>query len=177
MAYEKGAMTAFAQAALAASDLINNRFQSTKFSGSVTRTCVVEAPHTESTGGGKQARESIVLRPENGDARETITCGFLDVGLRSCELRSYAALNMLHRQRFQTALDLHQSEYDKFLGELKQLLDAEGFVTKLVEPEEQQAKAKAANAGDKGGNTGVMIAMGALAALVVVAVIVMFAMK
>lgn len=176
MAYERGAMTAFAQAALAASDLINNKFQSTKFSGNVTRTCVVEALHTESTGGGKQARESIMLRPENGDAKDTITCGFLDVGLRSCELRSYAALNMLHRQRYNAALDLHQSEYDKFLGELTQLLDNEGFVTKIVEPEEQQAKAKAANS-DKGGNAGLMMAIGVVAGLIVVAVVVMLAMK
>ena len=181
MTYEKKAMTAFAQAALAASDLIMQKFHETKFSGAVTRIVNVEAPNVESTGGGKQARESIVLRPENGDVAGSITCGFLDIGLRSCELRSYASLSMLQRQRFQTALDLHQSEYEKFLGELVGMLEAEGFVIKMIEPEEQQAKAVAAgNAGPaakSGGNLGLMIAMGAVAALVVVGVVVLILLR
>jgi hypothetical protein len=178
MTYEKKAMTAFAQAALAASDLIMNRFAQTRFAGKLPRTVMVEAPKMESTGGGKQARESIVLRPEGGDASGAITCGFLDVGLRSCELRSYASLSMLWKQRFSAPIDLHQSEYDKFLGELKQLLEAEGFVIKLVEPAEQQAKALAADGGSKsGGNMGVMIAIGAVAALVVVGVVAMVLLK
>lgn len=178
MAYEKGAMTAFAQAALATSDLINNKFKDTKLAGNTPRTVVVEAPQVESTGGGKQARESIILRPENGEAKDTITCGFLDVGLRSCELRSYATLNMNHRQRFGTALDLHQSEYDKFLGELASLLEQEGYVIKVVRPEEQQAKVAAAGASPAASsNTGVMIAIGAVAALVVVAVVVLLVLK
>lgn len=174
---QKKAMTAFAQAALAASDLINTKFAATKFSGNTTRIVKVEAPKVESTGGGKQARESIVLRPETGDPAGAVTAGFLDVGLRSCELRSYAALNAAHRQRFGTALDLHQSDYDKFLGELKGLLEGEGFVIKLVEPEEREAKAAAVQAAEKGSNTGVMIAVGVVAGLVVIGLIAMFAMK
>ena len=185
MTYEKKAMTAFAQAALAASDLIVQKFAATKFTGNVTRVVHVEAPNVESTGGGKQARESIVLKPESGDAAGAITCGFLDIGLRSCELRSYASLAMLHRQRFgtaqQTALDLHQSEYDKFLGELKEMLDGEGFIVRLVEPVEQQAKAVAAGnvpaQGGGGSSMGVMIAIGVVAALVVVGVAVMVMLK
>ncbi len=180
MTYEKKALTAFAQAALAASDLITQRFSGTRFSGAVTRVVNVEAPKMESTGGGKQARESIVLRAENGDVAGSITCGFLDLGLRSCELRSYASLNMLHRQRFQSALDLYQSEYDKFLGELIAMLETEGFVIKVVEPEEQQAKAAAAAAASparSGGNTMVMVGIGVVAALVVVGLVVLFVLK
>src|SRR4051812_18260133 len=138
MTYEKKAMTAFAQAALAASDLIMQKFAATKFSGTATRSVYVEAPNVESTGGGKQARESIVLRTENGDPAASITCGFLDIGLRSCELRTYAALQVIHRQRHQTAFDLHQSEYDKFVAELVAMLEGEGFVIKMIEPAEQQ---------------------------------------
>jgi hypothetical protein len=180
MAYEKGAMTAFAQAALAASDLINTKFASTRFGGKVQRQVVVEAPNVESTGGGKQARESIVLKPVDGAVGDSVTCGFLDVGLRSCELRSYATLNMQHKQRYSTAIDLPQAEYDRFLGELGSLLEGEGFVLRVVQPEEQQAKAIAAgNAGgaSSGSNNMAMIAIGAVAALVVVAVVVMLFMK
>ena len=178
MTYEKKAMTAFAQAALAASDLINNKFQDTIFSGKVSRKVVVEAPNVESTGGGKQARESIVLKPDGEGP--SITCGFLDVGLRSCELRSFAALDVMSRQRSQI-LDLRSSEYEKFLADLRQLLEGEGFVIKVVEAQEQQAKAAAAgNLPEKrggGGNTGVMIAIGAVAALVVIAVLVLLVLK
>jgi hypothetical protein len=177
MSYEKKAMTAFAQAALAASDLITTKFANTKFTGPTTRVVRVDAPQVESTGGGKKARESIVLRPETGDPSAAITAGFLDVGVRACELRSYAALNAAHRARFQNALDLHQSEYDKFLGELTSLLEAEGFVVKVVEPEERQAKAQAVEATEKQSNTGVMIAVGVVAALLVVGLIGVFLVK
>lgn len=178
MTYEKKAMTAFAQAALAASDLIMNKFASTKFAGQVPRVVVVEAPQMESTGGGKQARESIVLRPESGDASGSITCGFLDIGLRSCELRSYGTLAVLQKQRFQTTLDLQQTEYEKFLAELIAMLEGEGFVIKVVEPDEQKAKAQAAgNAPEKPANMGLMIGIGAVAALIVVAVVVLLILK
>lgn len=183
MAYEKGAMTAFAQAALATSDLINTKLASTRFSGNVQRQVVVEAPKVESTGGGKQARESINLKPVEGATGDSITVGFLDVGLRSCELRSFATLNMQHKQRYSAPIDLVQPEYDKFLGELGSLLEAEGYVLKVVQPEEQQAKAiaagnaKAAAAGSSGSSMMAMVAIGAVAALVVVAVIMMLFMK
>ena len=181
MTYEKKAMTAFAQAALAASDLIMQKFHETKLSGKVARGVYVEAPNVESTGGGKQARESIVLRPDNADPKETITCGFLDIGLRSCELRSYATLNLQHRQRFQSPIDLGQADYDKFLGELRAMLEGEGFVIKMIEPQEAQAKAAAAgnapaSSSSAGGNTGVMIAIGVVAALVVVGLVVVLLM-
>src|SRR5687767_11031266 len=110
MNYDKKAMTAFAQAALATSELIGAKFANTTFSGQVNRTVKVVAPQVESTQGGKQARESINLVPTDNDPSRTITCGFLDVGLRSAEIRSYASLNMLHRQRYNQPLDLHQSD-------------------------------------------------------------------
>jgi hypothetical protein len=181
MNYDKKAMTAFAQAALATSELIGAKFANTTFSGQVNRTVKVVAPQVESTQGGKQARESINLVPTDNDPSRTITCGFLDVGLRSAELRSYASLNMLHRQRHNQPLDLHQSDYDKFLGELKALLEGEGFIFKLIEPEEQQAKAVQATGEQPvkkaGGNMGVMIGIGVVAALIVVAVIALIVLK
>ena len=126
MTYEKKAMTAFAQATVAACDLIEARFANTSFTGAVARVVKIEAPFVESTGGGRQARESIVLKAANDDAAHNVTAGFVDVGLRSCELRSYDALNLLFRQRFGRALDLYQSEYDRFAAELRELLEKEG---------------------------------------------------
>jgi hypothetical protein len=178
MADERVAMTAFAQAAMNMSVLINTKFADTRFSGKLTRQPKVEAPHTESTGGGKQARESIVLRSESGSPKETITCGFLDVGLRACELRSFSLLKQLNKERHNAELDLNQSEYDKFLGELEEILAGQGFVVKILQAEGSGAGVAAPKAAQTGGgNTGVMIAVGALVALIVVGIIAVFAMK
>lgn len=175
MTYERNAMTAFAQATMAARDLIEAKFASTCFTGAVARRVKVDAPVVESTGGGKQARESIVLTADGGDPAHNIACGFLDVGLRACEVRSYAALNMLHRQRFNSAFDLYQSEYDKFVGELRVMLEAEGFAFKIVEAEE--LRAKAGPSAQKSSGSGAMFALGLLAALIVIGIIALFALR
>jgi hypothetical protein len=173
------AMTAFAQAALAASDLVATKFASTKLGGTVPRQVKIEAPKMESTGGGKQARESIVLMPTSGDTAQALTAGFLDVGLRAAEVRSYGVLASAYQQRHKAALDLPQAEYDSFVQQLMQLLSAEGYVVKIVDEGAQAQKAQA-GAVDKpaaGNNMGMMIAIGAVAALVVVAAAVFFIMK
>ena len=175
MTYEKKAMTAFAQATVAACDLIEARFANTRFTGAVARVVKIEAPFVESTGGGRQARESIVLKAANDDAAHNVTAGFVDVGLRSCELRSYDALNLLFRQRFGRALDLYQSEYDRFAAELRELLEKEGFAFKVVEADEQRAKADAV--AEKTSNTGVMVALGVVAAIVVIGIAVVMLLR
>ena len=178
MNYDKKAMTAFAQAALATSELVGAKFANTVLAGTVNRQVKVVAPNVESTQGGKQARESINLVPTDGDTSRTITCGFLDVGLRAAEVRSFAALDVMNRQRHSTPIDLHKPDYDKFVAELKPLLEAEGFVFKVIEPDAAQVAAAAAPAPPKsGGNAGVMIAIGVVAALVVVGVVIVLMMR
>lgn len=134
-------MTAFAQAALKVSDLVGARFSSTRFSGSVTRVVKVQAPNVPSTGGGKQARESIVLMPENGDTSQALTCGFIDVGLRSVEIRDHAALAVVAGQRGGSPLDIPKGEYDAFVRDLQAFLGGEGYICKLIEEREQVRKA------------------------------------
>jgi hypothetical protein len=169
----EGAMTAVAKAAaLAMSYLITARFAGTRFSGKVARTVKVEAPHAQSNG-----CESIVLRAHGDTAHESITCGFVDLGSRACDLRSYATLKTLHEQRQQTAFDLDRREYDTFLAELKILLDGEDFVIGTVGPEQQQAKVVAAPVDTRRGNGGIMVAIGVVAAMVAVAATLAFALK
>ncbi|HEY1101293.1 MAG TPA: hypothetical protein VGF99_20310 [Myxococcota bacterium] len=138
------AMTAFAQAALAVSDLVAAKFASRRFGGSVPRTVKVQAPMVPSTGGGKQARESIVLFPEDGDGQQAITVGFIDVGLRALEVRTYAAIAGPYQQRFGRPLDLPKSEYDGFTAELQGFLSNEGYVVKVVDVTEQAQKVEKA---------------------------------
>ncbi len=137
-------MTAFAQAALAVSDLVAAKFSARKFGGSVARIVKVQAPNVPSTGGGKQARESVVLMPETGDTTQAITAAFIDVGLRAIEVRTFAAVSGPYQQRFGRPLDLPKTEYDAFLAELQGFLSGEGYVVKVVDVTVQAQKAEKA---------------------------------
>lgn len=177
------AMTAFAQAALAVSDLVAAKFSGTKFGGSVPRVIKVLAPNVPSTGGGKQARESVILQPENGDTAQAVTAGFIDVGLRAVELRTFAALDQTYQQRHKTKLDIPRAEYDAFVKEIQSFLGGEGYVVKMVDVSEQEAKAAkaqaaSANASTEGGSSkGPLILVGVVVLLGVVAIAAMMMMK
>jgi hypothetical protein len=174
----KRPMTQFAQAVLAASDLIKTKFSGTHFGGSVPRVVNVEAPQVESTGGGKQARESIVLKPDNGDSSQAIAAGFIDVGLRSAELRTYTAIALLYQQRHKVGLDMPEGEYNRFLSELQALLEGEGYLFKLVDAQEQLQRAQPKDdVPAQGGNNMMMFAIGAIGALIVVAAALILLMR
>lgn len=167
------AMTAFAQAALAVGDLVAAKFSGMKFTGKVTRIVKVQTPNVPSTGGGKQARESVVLLPENGDSSQALTAGFIDVGLRAVELRTYAALASAYHQRHKATLDLSKPEYDNFVKELQTFLGGEGYIVKTVDVGDVEAKAaKAArseqNAADaQGGPNKLVLVVGVVAVVVI----------
>lgn len=174
MEANKPAMTHFAQAALATSDLLNTAFASRRFGGKTPRSVIVEAPNVESTGGGKQARESIILRSDDGDASKSLTVGFVDIHVRSCELRSWATLDDAWRARFSTTLDLPRSEYDQFLGEISSLLEGQGYVIKKVESQDRKARGAAGAAAE---NTGMLVAIGVVAAVAVLALVALAVLK
>jgi hypothetical protein len=174
-------MTAFAQAALAVSDLLAAKFAGTKFGGSVPRVVKVQAPQGPSTGGGKKARESIVLMPESGDSSQALTAGFIDVGLRAVELRTFEAVAGPYKERFGRVLDLPKPEYEKFIGELKSFLGGEGYVIKMVDADAAAAKAqrvqRAEEAASKPGGPPVALIVGGLAAVVVIGAVAFFLLK
>ena len=173
------AMTAFAQAALAVSDLVAAKFSSTKFGGAVPRIIKVQAPNVPSTGGGKQARESVILMPESGDTAQAVTAGFIDVGLRSVELRTFAALDQTYQQRHKTKLDIPPAEYNAFVKEMQTFLGGEGYIVKMVDVADQdkkasKAQAAAANASEEPASSKAALIIGAavvVAAVVAVAII------
>lgn len=162
-------MTAFAQAALAVSDLLAAKFSATKFGGSPPRVVKVQAPQGPSTGGGKKARESIVLMPESGDTSQALTAGFIDVALRAVELRTFDALAGPYRERFGRILDIPRPQYDAFVGELKSFLGAEGYVIKMIDASDIEAKAmrvqRAEEASVKGNGAPVGIIVGVVVTL------------
>ncbi len=165
------AMTAFAQAALAVGDLVGAKFAGMKFTGRVARLVKVQTPNVPSTGGGKQARESVVLVPENGESSQALTAGFIDVGLRAVELRTYAAVASAYHQRHKETLDLQKAEYDNFSKELQAFLGNEGYVVKIVDVGDVEAKAaKAArseqDASSQGANGKLMLVSGLVVVVV-----------
>ena len=166
------AMTAFAQAALAVSDLVAAKFSGTKFGGSIPRIVKVQAPNVPSTGGGKQARESVILMPETGDTAQAVTAGFIDVGLRSVDLRTFAALDATYQQRHKTKLDIPAAEYNAFVKEMQGFLGGEGYIVKMIDVSDQEAKATkasaaSANAGE-GSSSKMPIILGVSAVLVMI---------
>jgi len=173
-------MTAFAQAALAVSDLLAAKFAGTKFGGSVPRVVKVQAPQGPSTGGGKKARESIVLMPESGDSSQALTAGFIDVGLRAVELRTFEAVAGPYKERFGRVLDLPKPEYEKFIADLKGFLGGEGYVIKMVDADAVAAKAarvqRAEEAASKAGGPPMGLIIG-IAAVVVIGAVAFFLLK
>ncbi len=165
MSYEKKAMTTFAQQALAISDLVGMKFRNTRLAGAVPRGVQVKPPMMESTGGGKQARESIILAAENGDTAQNVVAGFVDVKLRAVEMRTYAALAGLHRARFKMELDLSKPDYDRFLAEAKEFFESEGFIVKTTDdlPAPQSRDADVPTSTQGGGGMGLYIGLGLVA--------------
>jgi hypothetical protein len=145
-------MTAYAQAALAVSDLVVAKFAALRFSGKVARVVRVQPPQGPSTGGGKNARESVVLFPENGDSAQALTVGFIDLGLHAVELRTYDALASAYALRHKRKLDLPMHEYEQFVRELHDYLSGAGYAFKTIDADAIEAKASAA-AGRLSGGT------------------------
>ena len=125
----------------------------------------------------------MILQPENGDTSQAVTAGFIDVGLRAVELRTFAALDQTYQQRHKMKLDIPRAEYDAFVKELQAFLGGEGYVVKMVDVSEQEAKAAkaqaaSANASNEGGGSKApLIIAAAVVAIGVIAIAAMMVMK
>ena len=69
-------------------------------------------PMGPSTGGGKQALQSITVISGAG---ERLTIGRVDQVRRSVMLRSYHAVSSMHSQRYDRPLPVSKEDYDRFL--------------------------------------------------------------
>lgn len=166
------ARTEFASRAMMISDIFNVKFQKTKFSGPVPRIAVVDAEEKESTGGGKMARESILLVPENkAGGAANIVCGFVDMGTNTGEIRTYQALVSRHRQRFgDIPIHLDRGEYDAFVSEVKTFLAAENIDVETVDAKPVEVSGSHPIARTSSGSGSIMpMVIGGLMALVVLA--------
>jgi hypothetical protein len=162
------AMTAFAQAALDVSVIVAAKFQHVTFGGTPPRVVKVQPPNVASTGGGRQARESVVLVPDNGDTSQALTVGFIDIGLRAAEIRSYGVVEGLYKERFGGSCDIPRGQYDAFVRDFESFLSGEGFVIKKVDVEDRARKddRPQARASSSSSSTTIVV-LGAVAAVTI----------
>src|SRR5687768_14401573 len=92
--------TMHADQAVHLADLVSLKFSSIRYGTTSKRVLKVMEPDGPSTDGGRKARQSIVLAPEEGDEKGTIVCGWLDVFRRVAELKSYPVVSQTHQERY-----------------------------------------------------------------------------
>lgn len=148
------------------SALFEMKFRKNRFSGSVEREVKVSEQMGESSGGGKMARESIMLQPTDGSREEAIVVGWMDVGNSVAEIRSYNTIASRYQSRFQKALDIPQAEYKGFIDEVAAFFNDEGINTTVVDSPPPNAPARVPTAStttSKGSNTMLFVGLGCFA--------------
>lgn len=87
---------------------------------------------TESTGGGKQAVQHMVLMPSiAGDP--LITIGSVNVAVRTGKLRTYDCLQKLHRVRFgDHPMPVDQTAYQDFFDRALKFMKMQGMYVEVV---------------------------------------------
>ncbi|MBW2459723.1 MAG: hypothetical protein JRI68_34855 [Deltaproteobacteria bacterium] len=87
---------------------------------------------TESTAGGKQAMQHMVLMPSS-DGDPTLTIGSVNVAVRTAKLRTFDCLLKLHRMRFGTQpLQLDQASYQTFFDGVLKFMKLQGMYVDVV---------------------------------------------
>jgi len=125
--------TMVAQSAVDLAGYFTQLFQSVRVGGGCPRRPVLVAPEGMSTAGGRQARQSICLQPDV-PGFTTVTVGFVDIGTRTAELRTFAALDQMHRQRFPNRpFDVEATQYQAFFAQAQQVIASRGFVVRVQE--------------------------------------------
>jgi hypothetical protein len=119
--------TAFAQAATDMASYFQMRFIRARVAGACEYAPVLTAPEGMSTGGGKQARQHITLKPVVQGYR-AVTIGWLDLATRSAMLRTWVCLEGMHRQRFPNQpFDVNPQSYQTFFDQAAGLFREQAF--------------------------------------------------
>jgi hypothetical protein len=114
--------THHADQAIHLADLVNLKFAKTTFGLTTRRVLRISEPDGPSTDGGRKARQSIMLAPEEGNPGGTIVCGWVDVVRRTAELKTHSILGSTYQERYGVAFDLSRGEYQRVLDALLDFL-------------------------------------------------------
>lgn len=93
----------------------------------------LSVPDGPSTGGGKQARQSIRLVPRR-KGYSTVVVGTVDPVTSTAELKTFEHVALLHELRFQRPLEITDDEYQDFLAKADVVLNLARVKAKRVGP-------------------------------------------
>ncbi len=123
--------TQVAQSAFDFSRYFSGIFNGVRVAGGAPRRPTLVAPEGMSTAGGKRARQSLVLQPDD-PMSTAVTVGWVDVGERRSMIRTHAALVTLHRERFPNRpFDVDPTSYAGFFDQARGFLQSCGFNVKV----------------------------------------------
>ncbi|WP_240357096.1 MULTISPECIES: hypothetical protein [Myxococcus] len=105
----------------------------------------IDDPEGPSTGGGKQARQSISLVPRKGTG-PSVVCGWVDVSKREAQLRGFEGVAKRYEAHHGEPLELAPEEYERFLHDVEDVLVKAVIKVRLIVPEEQAGTGLAAQA-------------------------------
>jgi hypothetical protein len=119
--------TVVAQQAIDLGELLNFRFERKYVGRNVPKRLSVITLDSQSTGGGRMARQSVVLTPLEEGVQGTIMCGWLDVARRDAEVREHRLVAEQFEARYHVPFDVGHDEYEALVGELQSFLANQGF--------------------------------------------------
>jgi hypothetical protein len=119
--------TVVAQQAIDLGELLNFRFEQKFVGKDVPKRLSVITLESQSTGGGKMARQSVVLTPLEEGVQGSIMCGWIDVARREAELREHRLVADQFEARYHVPFDVGFDEYEALLSELQSVLANQGF--------------------------------------------------
>lgn len=126
--------TVHAQQALKMTDMFEFKFAPVVFGKRRTRKLELSKPDGLSTGGGRQARQNMVLVPTEGTAASPIVVGWVDVANHKAELRSFRMLGKQFEARHGRGIDLEVDAYDQLDAELSSFFRLQKIDLAHVDP-------------------------------------------
>lgn len=124
------------------------RFAQIRLTGRVEFLPTLAAPELDSTGGGKQAMQHLVLKPTVA-GEPSITVGWVNLKERQAQLRTFACLEQMHAARFPgRPFSLEASVYEGFFRTAQAFFTMNGLnVTIQQAPPLKSERPPAAGAG------------------------------
>jgi hypothetical protein len=124
--------TMFASKAVGLAEMFNYAMAKHRLDGPVGYVAQLSAPDGPSTEGGKQALQHVKLVPEGGGP--TLVIGSAHLVEQTAELRTYAAVDDMHRQRFKgSPFQADQGAYDALLDRIRAFFDDREFRVSTAE--------------------------------------------
>jgi hypothetical protein len=117
--------TAYAQQGLDFVTLFSAKFHIANVSGYAP---VLREPHAETTAGGKQAIQHMVLQPKiQGDP--VLTIGYVNVASKQAKIRTYDCMSTMHGMRFPgRPFILDQAAYQTFFDKVTEFMRRQGML-------------------------------------------------